>query len=205
MGNRITARSSVPLRVIRFGPFEFQPDTGELRKHGLRVKLRGQPIELLTMLLQRPGEPVTREELQRLLWPADTYVDFEHSLNAAMKRLRAVLGDSADSPRFIETLAGRGYRFIAPLDRPAVTAPDELPQMAVPQHPPDRPRRPTLAIGVTVGFSLLIAIALTVPGIRTALSSHTVSTPIRSLAVLPLVDLSEHPDQDYLADEITDS
>jgi DNA-binding winged helix-turn-helix (wHTH) protein len=119
MGNGIRARSSVPLRVIRFGPFEFQPDTGELRKHGLRLKLRGQPIELLTMLLQRPGEPVTREELQRRLRPADTYVDFEHSLNAAMKRLRAALGDSADAPRFIETLAGRGYRFIAPVSQPA--------------------------------------------------------------------------------------
>jgi DNA-binding winged helix-turn-helix (wHTH) protein len=107
MANRITTRS------VRFGAFEFKPETGELRKHGLRVKLRGQPIEVLMMLLQHPGEAVAREELQKRLWSADTYVDFEHSLNAAMKRLRAALGDSADAPRFIETLAGRGYRFIA--------------------------------------------------------------------------------------------
>ena len=197
--------SSAPPRIVRFGTFEYDLRTGELRKHGMRIKLRGQPNDLLAVLLEHPGEVVTREELQKRLWAADIFVDFEHSLNAAVQRLRAALGDSADSPRFIETLAGRGYRFIAPLDRPVVTAPDEVSQVAVPEHPPARPRRPTLAIGVAVAFSLLIVIALTVPGIRTAWWSHTVSTPIRSLAVLPLVDLSEHPDQDYLADEITDS
>ena len=158
MGSR--RESSVPLKAIRFGPFEFQPDTGELRKHGLRVKLRGQPIELLTMLLQRPGEPVTREELQRLLWPADTYVDFEHSLNAAMKRLRAALGDSADDPRFIETLAGRGYRFIAPVTQPAEEAPQIPPPTAngksqpQPQVKPAARPRPVLWIAAAAGFIL---------------------------------------------------
>lgn len=98
-----------------FAPFEFDPQTGELRKHGLRIKLHGQPIKVLTMLLQHPAEVVTREELQKRLWAADTYVDFEHSLNSAMKRLRAALGDSGDAPRFIETIARRGYRFSAPL------------------------------------------------------------------------------------------
>ncbi len=140
MGNGITPRSSLPLRIIRFGPFEFQPDTGEIRKHGLRVKLRGQPIEMLLMLLQRPGEAVTREELQRRLWPADTYVDFEHSLNAAMKRLRAALGDSADAPRFIETLAGRGYRFVAPVSQPAEEAPQVPPPPVVDGKPEPEPK-----------------------------------------------------------------
>src|SRR5439155_4226599 len=88
----------------------------ELRKAGIRIRLEGQPLAILQMLLERPGELVTREELQKNLWPADTFVDFEHSLNAAVKRLRASLNDSADQPRYVETLARRGYRFIAPLN-----------------------------------------------------------------------------------------
>src|SRR5712691_356502 len=112
MSTEVAAKgASASRRVVRFGAFEFDLQSGELRKHGLRIKLQGQPIDVLTMLLQRPGDVVTREELQKRLWPADTYVDFEHSLNAAIKRLRAALGDSAQAPRFIETLAGRGYRF----------------------------------------------------------------------------------------------
>src|SRR6266404_1495247 len=113
-----------PRWIVRFGAFEFDQRAGELRKHGLRIKLQGQPVDVLSMLLQHPGDVVTREELQKRLWPADTYVDFEHSLNAAIKRLRAALGDSAQSPRFIETLAGRGYRFIAPLSQPAEDVPE---------------------------------------------------------------------------------
>ena len=101
-----------------FGSFEFDAETGELRKHGLRLKLQGQPVEMLTMLLEHPGQVVTREALQKRLWPANTFVDFEQSLNAAVKRLRAALGDSADSPLFIETLPRRGYRFIAPVTQP---------------------------------------------------------------------------------------
>src|ERR1700688_1617934 len=113
--------SGIPRRVARFAAFEFDLGTGELRKHGLRIKLNGQPIDVLTMLIEHAGEVVTREELQKRLWAADTYVDFEHSLNAAIKRLRAALGDSAGEPRFVETLARQGYRFIAPLTPAAVT------------------------------------------------------------------------------------
>src|SRR5215472_2299703 len=102
-------------RVVRFATFEFDLGAGELRKNGLRIKLNGQPISLLALLIERSGELVTREELQRRLWPADTYVDFEHSLNAVIKRLRVALIDSADSPRFIETIPRQGYRFIAPI------------------------------------------------------------------------------------------
>src|SRR5437879_12602047 len=117
-----TTGSGASRRIVRFAVFECDLGTGELRKLGLRIKLKGQPIDVLAMLLEHPGEVVTREELQKRLWPADTFVDFEHSLNAAIKRLRAALGDSADSPRFIETLARRGYRFIAPLSQPPADA-----------------------------------------------------------------------------------
>ena len=205
MENGITARSSVRLRVIRFGPFEFQPDTGELRKHGLRVKLRGQPIEVLTMLLQHPGEPVTREELQRRLWPADTYVDFEHGLNAAMKRLRAALGDSADAPRFIETLAGRGYRFIAPVSQPAEEAPQIPPPPVADAKPEPEPeakpaarRRPVLWIGAAAGFVLLILLAMNFARLRDMVRGRTSPGPIRSLVVLPLANLSGDPDAGLL-------
>src|SRR5256885_10398248 len=102
--------------VVRFGVYEFASHRQELRKAGIRIRLEGQPLAILQMLLERPGELVTREELQKDLWPTDTFVDFEHSLNAAVKRLRASLNDSADQPRYVETLARRGYRFIAPLN-----------------------------------------------------------------------------------------
>jgi len=102
--------------VVRFGIYEFEPHAKELRRGGLRVRLEGQPVAILKMLLDRPGELVTREELQKELWPADTFVDFEHSLNAAVKRLRAALNDSAENPSYIETLSRRGYRFIAPIN-----------------------------------------------------------------------------------------
>lgn len=101
--------------ILRFGVYEFASNRQELRKAGIRIRLEGQPLAILKMLLERPGELVTREELQKKLWPADTFVDFEHSLNAAVKRLRSALSDSAEQPRYIETLARRGYRFIAPL------------------------------------------------------------------------------------------
>lgn len=110
------------LRVIRFGNFEVDLFSGELRRSGVAVKLQGQPFRVLEMLLERPGELVTREEMQQKLWPADTFVDFEHSLNAAVKRLRDTLGESAENPVFIETVPRRGYRIIAPV-KGIVTAP----------------------------------------------------------------------------------
>src|SRR5215813_7179010 len=98
-------------RIIRFGVFETDVRSGELRRNGIKVKLQGQPFEILVTLLERPGELVTREELRLKLWPGDTFVDFEHSLNAAVKRLRESLGDSAENPVFVETVPRRGYRF----------------------------------------------------------------------------------------------
>ena len=135
----LTKRSSSSVSALCFGSFEFDPKTGELRKHGLRVKLQGQPVEMLTMLLEDPGQVVTREALQKRLWPANTYVDFEQSLNAAIKRLRAALGDSADAPLFIETLPRRGYRFIAPVTQPAKDlAPPESSYREPAPREPDR-------------------------------------------------------------------
>src|SRR6187455_3167871 len=103
--------------VLRFASFELDCRSRELRDGARLVRLQDQPFEILRLMLERPGDVVTREELQQRLWPDGTFVDFEHSLNAAVKRLRAALGDDADNPRFVETLPRRGYRFIAPLQR----------------------------------------------------------------------------------------
>ena len=115
-----------PSRIIRFSTFEVNFQTGELRQRGQKVKLQEQSLQVLAALLERPGEVVTREELRSKLWPADTFVDFDHGLNAAIKRLRDALGESADSPVFIETLARRGYRFIAPVTAPLLQAESQL-------------------------------------------------------------------------------
>jgi len=104
-----------PGRIARFGVFELDLAAGELRKSGAKLRLQEQPFQVLAMLLERTGDVVTREELRQKLWPADTFVDFDHSLNTAVNKLRETLGDSASSPRYIETLARRGYRFIAPV------------------------------------------------------------------------------------------
>ncbi len=125
--------------VVRFGVFELDVRAEELRRNGLKVRLQGQPIQVLEMLLARPEGLVTREELRRKLWPESTFIDFEHGLNAAIQRLREALGDSADNPRFVETLPRRGYRFIAPVDGDAAKVsglqalPSPLPEPA--PHP----------------------------------------------------------------------
>jgi DNA-binding winged helix-turn-helix (wHTH) protein/Tfp pilus assembly protein PilF len=105
-------------RILRFGTFEVNPRPGELRKGGVRIKLHGQPFEVLAMLLERPGQVVTREELRLRLWPTDTFVNFDHGVNTAINKLREALGDSADNPRFVETLPRRGYRFLAGVEGP---------------------------------------------------------------------------------------
>jgi DNA-binding winged helix-turn-helix (wHTH) protein len=104
---------------VRFGLYELDIQLGELRKSGIRLKLQGQPIQILEMLLAKPGELVTREEIQQRLWPADTFVDFDHSLNTAVKKLRQALGDEVDAPRYIDTLPKRGYRFIGEVEKEA--------------------------------------------------------------------------------------
>ena len=106
-----------PAQRYRFGAFEADAATGELRKQGMRVKLNAQPFQVLLMLLEQPGQLVSREEISRELWPDGTFVDYEHGVNSAVNRIREALGDTAGSPRFVETLARRGYRFLAPVER----------------------------------------------------------------------------------------
>jgi DNA-binding winged helix-turn-helix (wHTH) protein len=101
---------------VRFANFDIDLRSGDIRKNGRKVRLPDQPFRILLLLLERPGELVTREELRLKLWPADTFVDFDHGLNNAISRIREAFGDSAENPRFIETLPRRGYRFIAPVD-----------------------------------------------------------------------------------------
>lgn len=139
--------------TVRFGTFELDQESGELRLEGTRVRLQDQPLQLLQILLEQPGKVVTREELQRRIWPSDTFVDFGHGINNAIKRLREALGDTAETPRYIETLPRRGYRFIASAETPKKQVPD----------------------------------------------------PIRSLAVLPLENLSRDPEQEYFADGMTEA
>jgi cholera toxin transcriptional activator len=109
--------SSRPARRYRFGAFEADTATGELRRQGIRIKLNAQPFQVLVMLMERRGELLTREEISRELWPDGTFVDSEHGVNSAVNRIREALGDTASSPRFVETLARRGYRFVAPVER----------------------------------------------------------------------------------------
>ena len=108
--------SAPAARVLRFDIFELDLRAGELRKRGVKLRLQGQPLEVLAILLQRAGDVVTREELRAQIWTADTFVDFDHSLHNAIARIREVLGDSAETPRYIETLPRRGYRFIERVD-----------------------------------------------------------------------------------------
>ena len=118
--------SSQSRHLFRFGIFEADLAARELRKNGLKIRLQDQPFQVLALLLENHGEVVTREELQQKLWPSDTFVDFDHSLNTAINKVREALGDSASSPRYVETLARRGYRFIAPVQSPPeARAPDE--------------------------------------------------------------------------------
>ena len=190
--------------VIGFGVYEFNVVTRELRKDGMRIRLEGQPLTILEMLLERPGELVTREELRNKLWPGETFVDFEHSLNAGVKRLRAILSDSSEHPRYIETQARRGYRFIAAVDRRGVyaQAPAEVPPASV----------ETAQAGLTAwSWTLVATIALCIVGLlgwgwhRWPNRPIAASVPvIRSLAVLPLENLSGDPSQEYFADGMTE-
>src|SRR5262245_16736891 len=118
--------------VVRFGVFEVDLHSGELRKKGYRVRVQEKPLQALALLLERPGELVTREELRERLWPSGTFVEFDDNLNSTVKRLREALGDSADTPRFIETIPKRGYRFITPVERLKASSPDKASATADP-------------------------------------------------------------------------
>jgi len=200
-------------RTIRFGVFEIDVRSGELRKQGRKIRLEGQPVNILICLLENPGELVTREELHRRLWPADTYVNFEHGLNAAVKRLRRALNDSADNPRFVETLPRRGYRFLAPVRADPgedIRIVEEIPPAksdSASEEPPagekhHRVPPQWLLDWKKLGIALLLVFAiLTAWMLRPTNSRPPV---IRSLAVLPLENLSHDPAQEYFADGMTD-
>lgn len=177
---------------VRFGAFEFDTRTRELYKYELKLKLQGQPVEVLALLLGRPGELVTREEIQKKLWPADTFVDFERGLNSAINRLREALSDSAESPRYIETLPRHGYRFVAAVQKTTpATLPPQIPAAIRPQWP--------LAVGC-VAF-LLIAAASYLLWRQT---SKTVQPDRRvMLAVLPFENLSGDPSEELFTDGMT--
>jgi len=175
--------TSAPVpRLVRFGVFEVDLRSGELRKSGARLNLQQQPLQLLSVLLEQPGELVTREELRKRLWPDDTFVDFDHGLNAAVKRLRDTLGDSADSPRFIETVPRRGYRFIAP-----ASVPDWPAARAGRGAGPRRVRLERAIVGVGVAGAIALGIwtflKTPVPGNAGAniTSAHRSPGPLRRL------------------------
>src|SRR5438552_3489815 len=144
---------------VRFGSFELTLNTGELKKDGTRINLHGQPIEILTLLLQTPGELVTREELRQKLWSKDTFVDFEHGLNAAVKRLRAALADDADAPRYIETIPRRGYRFVAQVERSPTLSTIVETTPAPAEKPSVRATRWRIAAAALVVTGLVVATA----------------------------------------------
>jgi TolB-like protein/DNA-binding winged helix-turn-helix (wHTH) protein len=201
-------------RMLRFATFEVDLRARELRKNGLKLKLHGQPFEVLAMLLERPGEVVNREQLRERLWPTDTFVDFDHGVNTAINRLREALGDSADNPRFIETLPRRGYRFIAPIESipplPAVTAAasSAKPQaQSTPLPGTDvQPRHGKRFVWILAAALLLgLLVAANVGDFRQRLFGEQPRTPIQSIAVLPLVNLSNDVSQDYFADGMTEA
>jgi DNA-binding winged helix-turn-helix (wHTH) protein len=127
-----------PARHYRFGSYEADASSGELRRQGIRIKLHAQPFRVLVMLLERPGELLTREQIAQELWPEGTFVDFEHGVNSAVNRIREALGDTANSPRFVETLARRGYRFVAPVERVGTGEEVEPPDSAPEEQSPTR-------------------------------------------------------------------
>jgi len=194
--------------VIRFGSFEADLHTQELRRSGTLLRLPSQSFQVLQMLLERRGTLVTRDELRAVLWPSDTFVDFNHGLHAAVNRLREALGDSADRPRWIETLPRRGYRFIAPVER----SPDSAEAAVV-----DHQKRPkaifqrrgiaiVLLVPIMIGaVAAALLLGLNVRGWRDRVFMRSPKPQIQALAVLPLTNLSGDPDQEYFADGMTET
>jgi TolB-like protein/DNA-binding winged helix-turn-helix (wHTH) protein len=187
-------------RVYHFGAFTVDARTGELTQSGIRTPLRDQSLQLLLALLERPGELITREELTGRLWPAGTFVDFDRGLNKVVNHLREALGDSAEQPRFIETLPRKGYRFIAPVTRLG----DEVGTSA--PAPPVKGLRSSRALLALVAAGVCVAIGAGILVARKWMANTATATPrISALAVIPLENLSRDPEQQYFADGLTDA
>ncbi len=194
-----------PPTLVRFGVFEADFRTGELRKSGRKINLQEQPFQVLATLLERPGEMVSRDELQKRVWPAETFVDFDTGLNKAIMKIREALDDSADTPRFVETLPRRGYRFIAPVERAG--AGTAMAGGASPEEPraaralPEPRRRGRWAVALM--GAVLVAALLGLMARNWRLRGQA-RPRIDSIAVLPLENLSGDPAQEYFADGMTD-
>jgi TolB-like protein/DNA-binding winged helix-turn-helix (wHTH) protein/Tfp pilus assembly protein PilF len=191
-------------RILRFDDFELDVRAGQLRKRGVKLRLQGQPLQVLAALLNRAGDVVTREELRAQIWTADTFVDFDHSLHNAIARLREVLGDSAETPRYIETLPRRGYRFITPVDgaetkSPSPSTPSERPEEAPAGLWPTRSR--TL-LAATIPTLLVVAVVVWLA--RTGTHPTNAAPRLNSIAVLPLANLSADPSEEFFVDGMTD-
>jgi TolB-like protein/DNA-binding winged helix-turn-helix (wHTH) protein/Flp pilus assembly protein TadD len=184
--------------VLRFGTYEFSAQSGELRKAGARIKVQQQPLKLLEMLLEHPGEIVTREDLRSRIWPTESFGDFDQAVNVAIAKLRGALGDSAENPRYIETLPRRGYRFIAEVTAVEATRPAAESDV----KPPAPKRLPLPRIWKFAGFALAIVLLALAGWLLYA--RNRPSPEIKSLAVLPLESLSADASQDYFADGMTD-
>jgi TolB-like protein/DNA-binding winged helix-turn-helix (wHTH) protein/Tfp pilus assembly protein PilF len=215
--------TSTPSKRVRFGVFEVDLRSGELHKHGVKIKLHHQPFHVLAILLEHPGDVVTREELKSKLWPFDTFVDFDVGLNSAVKKLRDALGDSAEIPRYVETLSRRGYRFIGSLGDASSSRGEHAPgvpgRVVVEQSAAASEgvvtevpavsgvsRRWMLwtTSGVLAGL-LVLLVGFDVGSWREKLLARATRVHIRSIAVLPLENLSGDPAQEYFTDGMTDA
>ena len=189
--------------TLRFDAFELDTRAGQLRKRGVKLRLRGQPLQVLAILVEHAGVVVTREELQTQVWPVDTFVDFDHGLHNAIARIREVLGDSAETPRYIETLPRRGYRFIGPVEdfQPPRLAQESVAN-ASPGEPLSQPRKhnPSLVLILCALFVLVLATWT----VRRYVDAKAAVQPIHSIAVLPLDNLSGNPAEEFFADGMTD-